>query len=287
MKSTFSLDNQNLWVHDFGKFKLILDKNDLDVSQQIKESGWYKDEELESKFLKKKLQKGMRLLDLGANIGFYSIFARSIIGEKGLVISFEPFPKNANLIRKSVKLNHYDNVVVVEAAVSDKQGKAKLYLSPEYYTENSLIDLEFTYPKNWKGQRAIDVKVVTIDDFLEKKIKNFCVNFIKMDIEGSEHKALIGMEKTIEQNESLALMTEFWPNGLIKNGSDPRDFLEHLASLNFNLLSHIDNEYERVYPVTVDQIMKTWEQRSKTILNEVMKTCDWYTNLLCVKKKKG
>jgi len=287
LKSALSFNNQNSLVHDFGKFKLVLDKNDLDISQQIKDSGWYKDEEYETKLFKKKLREGMRFLDLGANIGFYSIFARSIIGEKGLVISFEPFPKNANLIRKSVKLNRYDNVVVVEAAVSNKHGKAKLYLSPEYYTENSLIDLEFTYPKNWKGQRAIDVKVITIDDFLGKKIKNFCVDFIKMDIEGSEHKALRGMKKTIEQNESLALMTEFWPNGLIKNGSEPRDFLEHLASLNFNLFSHMDNEYERIYQVTINQIMKTWKQRSKTVLDEVMKNCDWYTNLLCVKKKKG
>lgn len=258
----------------------------MDISQQIKDSGWYKDEEYETKIFKKNLQEGMRFLDLGANIGFYSIFARSIVGEKGGVISFEPYPKNANLIRKSVNLNHYDNVVVVEAAVSDKQGKAKLYLSPEYYTENSLIDLEFTYPKKWKGRRSIDVKVVTVDDFLGKKMKNFCLNFIKMDIEGSEHKALRGMKKTIELNERLSLMTEFWPNGLIKNGSDPRDFLEHLSSLSFNLLSHIDNEYERAYPVTINQIMRTWEQRSKTVLDEVMKTCDWYTNLLCVKKKK-
>lgn len=281
----FSFNNQNSWVYDFGKFKLVLDKNDLDISQQIKDSGWYTDEEFETKLLKKNLQEGMRFLDLGANIGFYSIFARSIIGAKGMVISFEPFPKNANLIRKSIKLNRYNNVIVVEAAVSEKSGKAKLHLSPEYFTENSLLDLEFTYPKNWKGHRSIDVKVVTVDDFLEKKIKNFFVDFIKMDIEGSEHRALKGMKKTIEQNDSVVLMTEFWPNGLIKNGSNPRDYLEELVSMNFNLLSHIDHKYERVYPVTVYQIMKMWEQTSKPVLDEVPKTNDWYTNLLCIKKK--
>lgn len=72
----------------------------------------------------------MTFLDLGANVGFYTFLARSIIGEKGRVFAFEPYPRNAEL-KASIRENNYNNVTLVEAAVSDKDGKASLYLSPD------------------------------------------------------------------------------------------------------------------------------------------------------------
>lgn len=118
---------RNTWVHDFGKFKMVLDKNDVDISKQVKEFGWYEDEKFESKVFEAHLKPSMAILDLGANIGFYTIFARSVVGEQGRVFAFEPFPANANLIRASIKENSFTNVIL-EAAVSDRMGKATLHL---------------------------------------------------------------------------------------------------------------------------------------------------------------
>lgn len=73
----------------------------------------------------------MTFLDLGANVGFYTFLARSIIGEKGRVFAFESYPRNAELVKASIRENNYNNVTLVEAAVSDKDGKASLYLSPD------------------------------------------------------------------------------------------------------------------------------------------------------------
>ena len=99
----------NTWIHDFGKFKMVLDRTDTDISKQVEKSGWYSDESFEASLFEKYLKKGMTVLDLGGNIGFYTILARSIVGPKGRVFSFEPFPGNVNLIRASIKENSFTN----------------------------------------------------------------------------------------------------------------------------------------------------------------------------------
>ena len=119
---------ENTWTHNFGKFKMVLDENDTDVSSQIREYGWYDDEKIEIQIFEKYLKSGMTVLDLGANVGFYTMLSRSIVGENGRVFAFEPSQRNANLIRASIEENSFTNVKVVEAAVSDKIGISTLYL---------------------------------------------------------------------------------------------------------------------------------------------------------------
>src|SRR3972149_5492657 len=89
-----------------------------------------------TKVFEQYLKPGMIALDLGANIGFYTMLARSLVGPEGEVFAFEPSPDNTNLIRASVKENSFENVVVVEDAVADMVGKTTLHLSPEYISEH-------------------------------------------------------------------------------------------------------------------------------------------------------
>jgi len=271
------MDLQSIWVHDFGKFKMVLDKNDKDVSEQIKKFGWYKDELIETEVFEKYLKPGMTVLDLGANIGFYTLLARSIVGPKGKVIAFEPFPHNANLLGRSLKENLFANVIVVQAAISDAVGKTFLYLSPDFISEHSLLD----YDKS--SQKKIEVEVLTVDDYLEK-MGNFKVDFIKMDIEGSETKALKDMKNTLKKNKHLILVTEFWPNGFYLAKSTPKKYLEDLKKIGFKIF-HIDEFKQSVYPVNPDEMVKIAEFRIKNHVekNKETKYGDWYTNLLCIK----
>jgi FkbM family methyltransferase len=272
------------WIHNFGNFKMVLDKTDVDISRQIKESGWYEDEKFESQIFSEQLKQGMIVLDLGGNIGFYTILARNIVGKQGKVITFEPFPRNANLIRSSIKENSFDNVTVVEAAVSDRIGKTILYLSPDACSEHSLQNLNFKY-NNDSVQKNIQVNIITVDDYLTKNGSgNFKVDFIKMDIEGSENRAIKGMKKVLEENKHMNLMTEFWPNGFKVDGSESLDFLEVIESYGFEI-NHLDNLTKSVYPVTSKSMMEIVEERSNNIPkeNKVMQDWGWYTNLLCKK----
>jgi len=274
---------ENRWVYDFGKFKMVLDKTDVDISQQIKVHGWYEDEKFESQIFSEHLKQGMTVLDLGGNIGFYTMLARSIVGLQGKVITFEPFPSNANLIRSSIEENSFDNVIVVEAAVSDTIGKTILYLSPDACSEHSLLNLHFKYNRE-PVQKNIQVDIITVDNYLANNIDNFKVDFIKMDIEGSESHAIKGMKKVFEENKQMNLMTEFWPNGFKVDGSEPLDFLEAIEGSGFEI-NNIDNLTKSVYPVTPKRMMEIVEESSNKIPKEhkVMQVWGWYTNLLCKK----
>lgn len=271
------------WVHNFGKFRMVLDKDDIDISKQVKEFGWYQDEKFESKVFEAHLKPDMTVLDLGANIGFYTVLARSVVGQEGRVFAFEPFPDNADLVRASVKENSFTNVIVVEAAVSDKVGKTTLYLSPDACSEHSLLNLNFQHSLD-STVNKIEVQVVTVDDYLERNVGNLKVDFIKMDVEGSESRAINGMKKVLDSNKHIVLMTEFWPNGFKEDKKNPRDFIETLYQLNFKI-HNIDNLAQKVEAVTVDEMMQIADFRSKNIpkQNKVMQTWGWYTNLLCIR----
>jgi len=262
---------------------MVLDENDMDFSRQAKYMGKYAAEKLETTIFETHLKSDMTVVDLGANLGFYSLLVASIVGPKGKVFAFDPSPTNIELIKLSVKENNFSNVVVVEAAVSDHVGKSELCLSPFYNSEHSLFGYHYSSGP-CKNNKEITVDVITLDHYLKNIIKNNHVDLIKMDIEGSESQALKGMKKTIDENENLILMTEFWPNGFKNAGSNPREFLEELERLGFRIY-HIDEFEQEVYPVLVDEMMKITNQRVK---NHVEKSKEvqcggWYSNLLCIK----
>lgn len=266
------------WIHDFGNFRMVLDTNDSDISQQIKKFGWYDDEKFETELFKTRLKPGMSVVDLGANIGFYSVLSRSLVGNDGRIFSFEPFPNNAQLIRQSIKENSYTNMFLIESAVSDYVGNSTLYLSPDACSEHSLLNLDFDHLNQ---SNKITVPVTTVDHYFQNNVDDFKVDFIKMDIEGSEGKALNGMKTILEENKKLSIITEFWPNGFRKDGKNPKDFLDALASLNFKLYN-IDNLKQSLSPITVHEMTSLIDYYDDNVPDDkVMKRWGWYTNILC------
>lgn len=271
---------ENTWVHNFNDFKMTLSKSDTDIAPQIQKFGWYEDEKFETEVFAKNLKKDMTVLDLGANIGFYSLLARSVVGPGGNVYSFEPFPENISLLRQSIHENKFENMTLIEAAVSDKSGESFLYLSPDACSEHSMLDLDFDYNKN-QSQKKLKIQALNIDDYFVSFDDK--IDFIKMDIEGSEFRALDGMKKTLEQNQQISIMTEFWPNGFRKDGKAPQDFLKRLVDLGFELF-HIDSSNSTLAKKTPEQIMNV-EKNNHSIIqkNPVMKKWGWYTNLFCTR----
>lgn len=183
------------WVHDFGKFKMVLDESDLDLSRQVRMLGEYSTESFETEIYKKYLKSGHTVLDIGANIGFYTLIAASAVGPDGKVIAFEPSKQNVEMIEKSIAENSMTNVRVANVAISDESGLGELYLSPYYQSEHSLFEYHYSSGIHSNDEEKTTVKLVTIDEFLEQNYKSFDVDFIKMDIEGAESKALCGMKK--------------------------------------------------------------------------------------------
>lgn len=189
----------------------------------------------ERAILKEIIRPGMTVLDVGANIGIYTSFMAKIVGEKGRVYAFEPSPHNFNLLKK---YNNQSNITLVQAAIGDTTGRIALYISDKLNVDHR------TYETGEKRKR-IDVPSYRLDDYLQGRK----VDFVKMDIQGFEYKALLGMENTLQNNQDIQILMEFWPYGLIKAGSEPEEVLAFLHRLGFQTELIEGNQRKRCPPI--------------------------------------
>jgi len=184
------------------------------------------------------IQPGMTAVDVGANIGIYTAYMASIVGQKGRVYAFEPSPHTFNLLKKYNK-NH--NVTLVQAAVGDTTGKITLYLSDKLNVDHHTYETD-------EERHGIDVPSYRLDDYL----KNEKVDFIKMDIQGFEHKALLGMRNILQTNHDIKVLMEFWPYGLIKAATSPQEILTFLHQLDFKT-ELIEGKHRKPCPPVPDR----------------------------------
>ena len=104
------------------------------------------------------LKPGMSVVDVGANLGFYTLLAAKAIGKTGRAWSFEPEPHNFLLMTKSIRANRFDNVRPMEMALSDKPGTGTLYLAPSSEPNAHTLTRD-------RGVGSVDVSTTSLDDF--------------------------------------------------------------------------------------------------------------------------
>jgi FkbM family methyltransferase len=167
-------------------------------------------------------REGMFVLDIGANIGFYSMLMAQSVGVGGRVVAFEPDPGNYTMLVENLHRNHCGNVTAIRRAVGHASDKGSLYLS-SFHCDHRV------YPAEAK-QKTIPIEVVALDDYFSEGQR---IDIIKMDIQGAEGMALRGMRRILRSNPGLIIFMEFWPSGLRQAGDDPKKILEELESLGF------------------------------------------------------
>ncbi len=221
-------------------------------------------EPTETELLQRELKSGETFVDIGANIGYYTLIAARIVGPKGRVFAFEPDPTNFALLQRNVQENGYTNVTLINKAMSNKAQTLKLYLSKTNRGDHRVYDSK-------DGRPSVSIQAVSLDGFFKKLDRK--VHFIKMDIQGAEARALDGMKGLLHANRSLKLVTEFSPGSLRLCGSDPQKYLKTLEKLGFKL-SEISEENKSVRPL-----------RFLALMDRLANDSNRYTNLYCVKGK--
>ena len=186
----------------------------------------------ELQFAKKTIPKEGCFIDIGANIGLYSLIIAKSVGEKGKVIAFEPFSTNYRSLLKNISLNSITNIIVEQQAISDDNKQIELY----YDQFDNNLGMTSSYKSKYSHKEIVDA--VSIDNYLEKHhIDN--IHLIKIDIEGGELLALSGMKKTLIRYEPV-LIIEVDENILASTPYKKQDILEFLAYLNYDMY-YIDN----------------------------------------------
>ena len=241
-------------LHDFHRDRV--------VSPALAQNGVF--EPLETELVKSAIRPGDVVLDVGANIGYYTLLFARLAGANGMVYAFEPDPANFALLRENVERNGYRNVALIQKAVTDRPGIGRLYLS-----DTNPGDHRF-YPSG-DDRPAVAVEAVTLDQVFERHQGLF--NFVKFDIQGSEAAALEGMRGLLGRHDRLTLVTEFWPFGLARAGVSPADYLAQLLELGFELFE-IDEAQNRIVPAAVAALLRTYLPEKEN-----------FTNLLCLKAR--
>ena len=187
-----------------------------------------------SRFLKSQLKPGDVFLDIGANIGSYSMVASKIVGLQGEVHAFEPVARVFSKLMQNIELNKLINISANRNAVYETSGTLELYVSSK---ENEGMSSIFHH--DTESGEVERVEAITIDEYIEKKnLKR--VDMIKIDIEGAEWFALRGMQNTINLFKPLILM-EVSDDVMLNGPFKGKDIFDLMKSMNYTMKG-IDRE---------------------------------------------
>lgn len=224
-------------------------------------------EPYETDLLLSLIQPGSVVIDVGANIGYYTVqFARAT-GPHGVVYAFEPEPGHAGLLDDNVRTNGLSNVTIVRKAAAEAAGTRRLFLAAENLGDHRMYDSGDARP-------AIDIDAVRIDDVVVDDGRP--ISLIKMDVQGAEPWALAGMREMLDRHPEAWIATEFWPAGLRLAGSDETAYLAALRALGTPLL-RIDERRKTVTPLDMGWLHESVSVERGNHTNLLVPRRDWFS----------
>ena len=171
--------------------------------------------------IEKLIRPGMTVVDVGANVGYYTLLLSQWVGPGGKVCAFEPDPFLFKILVKNINRHKLRNIEAFEAAVSNESGEATLFRSKDNLADNRICRVE-------ENRAEFKVKSYSLDDFFSHRSEKPA--FIKMDIQGAEPYALGGMRKLIADSKQLVLVSEFAPDWIQNGGTAPIEYLRQLKN---------------------------------------------------------
>lgn len=178
------------------------------------------------------VRPGMTVVDVGANVGYYTLLASRLVGPGGRVYSFEPVLSIFEVLLSNLRDNDCDNVTAELKAISDRSGDGR-FLVDRYGTEGRLVA---------KGGHIV-VECTTLDEYFGA-LGWPAVDVVKMDIEGGEPAALSGMRELVQRSPRLHIILELnWP-ALRAAGWEHRELALLLYNLGFRKGRVLEREGE-------------------------------------------
>lgn len=220
----------------------------------------------------KTVRPGDTVLDIGANFGYFGVLAAQQANRDCRVVLFEANPELMPYIGKTINVNSFSNCLTAEnLAVSDKAGKVTLNVLKDYIASSSVHETEELNKYNQNGEifevaSKVKVEAIAVDEYCEAhKISE--VNLIKMDIEGYEDVAYLGMRKLIKNSPGATMFIEFTKQGY----KNPRKFYELML-----------NDFGYVY--LIDEFGEIYRPKN-TDYSDLVAKSDLWTMLVFSKKK--
>ncbi len=230
------------------RFSVFASKDDLAIGQYVV-GGSY--EPGIAAILDRYVKPGMSVVDIGANIGYLTMLLASLVEPSGLVVAVEPNPDNIKLLEASRRVNNFDQVLVIQAAAGRETGVLGLNVSHSNGMTGEL-------PSNVDAIFASrPVPCFALDAILPKD-KHF--NLVKIDTEGAELNALIGLSETMDRDRPV-IVSEFSPGTLpgISHCSGP-EYLRFLIAKGYRIGVIEQDGSENSFGDDVDGVMDAYSR---------------------------
>ena len=151
-----------------------------------------------SELVKKLLKPGDAVVDVGANIGYFSLLFAYCVGQTGHVYAFEPVPALVEKLRTNISLNHFEQITVNNFALSDHEEIARFYTGP---ADNSGLS-SLREPRQSRG--SFEVQLRPFDTLMLEQ--DTPISLVKIDVEGAELQVLQGMENMLRRSRPSCLV---------------------------------------------------------------------------------
>jgi FkbM family methyltransferase len=211
------------------KLRVFIDLADSVIGWNIIRGNY---EKAELDFARRTIKPGENVIDIGANIGVFTITMASLVGPTGKVYAFEPQEREARLLVQSLAENDFTERAILErAAVTDRRGKGQMVSAAQ------TINAGGAYLTNQSeqvpvGHETNEVELITLDTYPFKRP----ISFIKIDVEGAELLALCGGTQLLKEDRPV-ILSELHPAQLMKVSScTPAEFVSALEALNYQCL---------------------------------------------------
>ena len=203
-------------------------------------------ERRECQFLNDYLKPGDTFIDVGANIGLFTLIASHRVCDSGKVFAFEPCAKTFQRLVRNVELNRMNNVKCNQMALSDHSGQIQMNLALDGYDAfNSMAQ-----PIMGSNFATEMVCTVTLDDFARKHNLMGRVTLIKIDVEGWESRVLSGGHETLSRTDAPVLQVEFTDLACQSAGTSCQALYHQLEELGYKLFVY-DEISERIIPDSI------------------------------------
>lgn len=187
--------------------------------------------------IKKFVKKGDIVFDIGANIGMYSILLSRIIGNTGKVYAFEPDPTTAYYLNENLRLNNCQNVVVLQIALSEENGK--IILNKPDGSGDSFNYISKIEDENQKNKA---IEAIRLDDFLiANKIDR--IDFVKMDIEGAELLCMKGANEIMLAKLRPVIVTEVFEPWCNRFDYTSFELLKFISQYEYRITNYDDHQW--------------------------------------------
>ena len=217
---------RTLWGH-----KMLVDSRDLSVAPHLILDGHW--EMWISNVFRALVRPDMRIVEVGANFGYYTLLAADLVGPNGHVTSFEANPHMAKFVRDNLDINGLaSRATVLPVAAYSEASTLKFAVFRDHMASSSLYATDQSAAAVADTLTVREVQALPIDSIVKQGDR---VDLLKIDAEGAELDVLAGARRVLAENRDILLVVEHGPDLLAHvHDGKPSALFDHCAALGMN-----------------------------------------------------